>query len=72
MLTDDSAGKQYAVRKAFHGLVDDEMEVTLLCKVYTLRTLRTKLSGATNTKVREHLMAALYNRKTKPGCEQSI
>lgn len=73
MLTDDSAGEQCAVRKAFRGLVDGEMEVThLLCKVHTLRTLRTKLPGATNTKVREHLMAALYNRKTKPGCEESI
>lgn len=42
MLTDDSAGEQCAVRKAFGGLVDGEMEVThLLCKVHTLHTLRT-------------------------------
>ena len=73
MLTDDFAGEQCAVRKAFGGLVDGKMEVThLLCKVHTLRTLRTKLLGASNTKVREHLIAALYNRKTKPGCEESI
>lgn len=73
MLTDDSAGEQCAVRKAFGGLVDGEMEVThLLCKVHTLRTLRTKLPVASNTKVREHLMAALYNRKPKPGYKESI
>lgn len=73
MLTDDSAGEQCAVRKAFRGLIDGKMEVThLLCKVHTLRTMRTKLSGPSNIKVQEHLMAALYNRKTKPGCEESI
>lgn len=44
----------------------------LLCKVHTLRTLRTKLPGVTNTRVREHFMAALYNRKTKLGYEESI
>ncbi len=74
MLTDDSArGEQCAVRRAFRGLIDDEMEVThLFCKVHTLRTIHTKLSSSSNIKVREHLMAALYNQKTKPGCEESI
>lgn len=73
MLTDDWTGEQCAVRKAFRGLIDGEMEVThLLCKVHILRTMRIKLSGPSNIKVQGHLMAALHNRKTKPGCEESI
>ena len=73
ILTDDSAGEQSAVRKAFPGLSAGELEVThLLCKVHSLRTLRKALSGEANRRCREHLMAALYNQKTKPGCEESI
>ncbi|SLM33896.1 MULE transposase domain, partial [Lasallia pustulata] len=73
MLTDDSAGEQSAVRKAFPGLSAGEMEVShLLCKVHSQRTLRKALPGEANQRCREHLMAALYNRKTKPGCEESI
>ena len=73
MLTDDSAVEQCAVRKAFPGLSAGEQEVThLLCRVHSQRTLLTKLPGLGNQKTREHLLAALYNRKTKPGCEESI
>ncbi len=73
MLTDDSAGEQSAVQKAFPGLSAGETEVShLLCKVHSLRTLRKALPGEANQRCREHLMAALYNRKTKPGCEESI
>ncbi len=73
MLTDDSEGEQCAIQKAFCGLIDGEMEVTyLLCKVHILQTIRTKLSGSSNIQVQEHLMAALYNQKTKPECEESI
>ncbi len=49
------------------------MEVIhLLCKVHILQTIHTKLSDPANIKVQEHLMAALYNQKTKLGCEESI
>ena len=73
MLTNDSAGEQCAVRKAFQGLSDGEQEVThLICKVHSRRTMLKKLPGDANQRCREHLMAALDYRKTKPGCEESI
>jgi hypothetical protein len=73
MLTDDSAGEQCAVRKAFRGLEMGEQEVThLLCKVHSQRTLRKKLAGDTCKRSREHLLAALYNRRTRKGCEDSV
>ena len=73
MLTDDSAGEQSAVQKAFLGLSAGELEVShLLCKVHSHRALQKALPGEANRRCREHLCAALYNRKTKPGCEESI
>ena len=73
MLTDDSAGEQCAVQKAFQGLVAGEQEVThLLCKVHSRRAMIKALPGEANQQCREHLMAALYNQKMKPGCEESI
>lgn len=49
MLIGDSAGEQCAVQKAFGGLADGEMEVIAKFIYYAL--LRTKLPGASNTKV---------------------
>jgi len=73
MLTDNSAGEQCAVRKAFRGLEAGEQEVDhLLCKVHSLRTIQKALAGEVNSKAREHLLAALYNRKTSIECEESI
>jgi hypothetical protein len=73
MLTDDSAGEQCAVRKAFRGLIDGEQEVThLLCKVHSQRTIDKKLKGPAFTTTRKHLAAALYHRRTRAGCEESI
>ena len=75
MLTDDSAGEQCAVRKAFRGLEAGEQEVShFLCRVHSQRTLLKAFPGKdeTNVSVRRHLLAALYNRKTRPGCEQSV
>ena len=73
MLTDDSAGEQCAVRKAFRGLIDGECEVThLLCKIHSRRTLMKKLPGKPNKKAVDHVFAALYNRRTKAGCEESV
>ena len=41
ILTDDSAGEQSAVQKAFPGLIAGEQEVThLLCTVHSERTLQ--------------------------------
>lgn len=73
MLTDDSAGEQSAIKKAFGGLLTGEMEVDhLLCKVHSRRTIDRKLKGPQYQQIRNHLYAALYNRKTRPGCEESM
>ena len=73
IFTDDSAGEQCAVRKAFRGLIDGECEVThLLCKIHSRRTLMKKLPGKPNKKAVDHVFAALYNRRTKAGCEESV
>ena len=75
MLTDDSAGEQCAVRKAFPGLSAGETEVKhLLCRVHSQRTIRHSkhLQGDFNRRAREHLAAALYNRRTRAGAEESV
>ena len=69
MLTDNSAGEQCAVRKAFRGLEAGKQEVDhLLCKVHSLRTIQKALAGEANSKAREHLLAALY----RGGAEDSM
>lgn len=73
MLTDDSAGEQCAVRKAFPSLQIAETEVThLLCRVHSRRTIDKNLAGDNCKESRKHLMAALYNRWTKIGCHESV
>jgi hypothetical protein len=73
MLTDDSAGEQSAVSKAFRGLIDGEQEVTyLLCRVHSERTLNRKLPGKVHKAALNHLIAAFKFRQTKAGCEESI
>jgi hypothetical protein len=73
MLTDDSAGEQCAVQKAFRGLIDGELEPThLLCRVHSERTLNRTLAGDKHKAAQKHLIAALKYRQTKPGCEESI
>lgn len=75
-MTDDDAGEQCAVRKAFgneEGI--DEIPVThLLCTVHSKRTLDRNLLSSSPLCVesQKHLLAALFNRKTKEGCEESI
>jgi hypothetical protein len=60
MLTDDSAAEQKAIRIAFRGLLDGEIEVMyLLCRVYAERTLRRRLAGEKCKNSRKHLLAAL-------------
>ena len=73
MLTDDSAAEQKAVKIAFRGLLDGEMEVTHpLCRVHGERTLRRRLAGDKCKHCRKHLLAALKFRKTSIGCDESI
>ena len=73
MLTDDSAGEQCAVRKAFPSLQIPETEVThLLCRVHSRGRIDKNLAGDSCKEARKHLMAALYNRRTKTGCNESI
>ena len=73
MLTDDSAGEQCAVRKAFPSLQIAETEGThLLCRVHSCRTIDKNLAGDNCKESRKHLMAALYNRRTKIGCHESV
>jgi hypothetical protein len=73
MLTDDSAGEQAAVKKAFPGLEVGEMEVThLLCTVHSERTLQRHFGSEAKRPILKHLTTALYIRKTKAGCHDSI
>jgi hypothetical protein len=61
------------VRKAFPGLLVGEQEVThLLCKVYSHRNLDKCLAGPANQAAKQHLLAALYHRRTRLSCEESI
>jgi hypothetical protein len=73
ILTDDSAGEQSAVQKAFPGLIAGEQEVThLLCTVHSERTLQRSLAGQEYTEARKHLLVAMRVRRTHAGCEESI
>jgi hypothetical protein len=72
MLT-DSAGEQAAIKKAFPGLEVCEMEVShLLCTVHSERTLQRHFGGESKRPILKHLTTALYIRKTKAGCHDSI
>jgi hypothetical protein len=73
MLTDDSAGEQNAIRKAFSGLIAGELEPShLLCRVHCERTLGRKLAGVNCKASKNYLLATLKFRQTKPDCEESI
>lgn len=75
MLTDDSAVEQRAVPLAFRGLAEGEAEVShFLCRVHSQRTLDRRFSSKNPGfgELRRHIMAALYARKTGPGCEDSV
>jgi hypothetical protein len=73
MLTDDSAGEQCAVRKAFPGLEVGELEPThFLCKVHSERTLQRNFKGKEYADTLKHLLTALKYRKSRAGCEESI
>lgn len=73
MLTDDSAGEQRAVAAAFPGLSAGEQEVThLLCRKHSDATIRKKFPGPNLFPVANALRAALYNRRTRLGCQQSL
>ena len=73
MLTDDSAGEQSAVDKAFPGLIEGELQPThLLCRVHSERTLNRRLAGRQNKAALDHLLTALKYRQTRAGCEESI
>jgi hypothetical protein len=71
MITDDSAGEQAAVKKAFQGLQEGEQDIShLLCIVHSQRTLQRHF--AKNPIVLRHMDTALFTRRTKAGCEESI
>ena len=73
MLTDDSAGEQRAVAAAFSGLSAGEQEVThLLCTKHSDRTIQKKFPGRALASVARALRSALYQRRTRMGCEQSL
>lgn len=72
-ITDDSAAEQRAVKLAFRGLIDGEIEVShFLCRVHSERTLRRNLSPKKYSTSFAHLYKALYIRHTKPSCEDEI
>jgi hypothetical protein len=73
MLTDDSAAEQSAVKRAFPGLIDGEVEVDhLLCMVHSERTLKRNFAGPKYKKSLHHMIAALKYRRTKGGCMDSL
>jgi len=72
-LTNDSAAEQRAIKLAFQGLLASQLEVThLLCRVHSMRTLDRKLARGIDKEAKRHLVAALCNRKTSIGCDESI
>ena len=73
MIIDDFAAEQRAVRLAFRELEVDEQEIFhFLCKKHFERTLNRKLADDKCKKIREHLYFALYFRKIREDCENSI
>ena len=72
-MTNDSAGEQSAVRKAFPGLIAGEQEVThLLCTVHSEQTMQQSLKGQEYDQTWKHLLVAMRTRRTRAGCEESI
>jgi hypothetical protein len=54
-------------------LIKGQTEVThLLYRWYSEQTLKRNLSGNKYKKYLEHLMTALYPRRTQPRCEESV
>ena len=73
ILTDDSAGEQSAIQKAFPGLIAGEQEVThLLCTVHSERALQRNMGGEQFAEARKHLLVAMRVRHTETGCKESI
>ena len=72
MLTDDDAAEQLAVKNAF-GVFHDQQPVviSLLCQKHSLETLKKKLLPH-STEAFGHMCAALFGRRTRGGCEESI
>ena len=71
-LTDDSAAKLLAVKRAFPGLIKGEPEAThLLCRVHSKRTLERNLKQKDKITM-GHLMAALKYCRTSMGCDNSL
>jgi len=72
-LTDDSAAKQSAVKKAFPGLLAGELEVShFLCTVHSMRTLDRKLKAKKYAAPKKNLLSAMFGCTTKPGCLAEI
>ncbi len=73
IITDDSAAEQRAVKLAFSGSIEGELEVShfLFC-IYSERAMNRTLAGDACAEARGHLYRALYYRKTAIRCEDSI
>lgn len=77
MLTDDSSAEQLAVRRAFNVRYGDEFDIPkvqhLLCTRHCKETLLRRYKGQGLPKeAYEHMLKALYVRKSKDGCLESI
>jgi hypothetical protein len=70
MLTDDSAAEQRGVRLAFDN--EDECVGHLLCTKHSGNTLDRNLSGPNKKEARKHMYTAMYTRKTRIGCQDSV
>jgi len=72
-LTDDSAAEQSAVKKAFPGLLAEELEVFhCLCTVHSMRTLDRKLKAKKYAAPKKRPLSAMFGCTTKPGCPAEI
>ncbi|MBO0793898.1 MAG: hypothetical protein J2P36_23510 [Ktedonobacteraceae bacterium] len=72
-ITDDSAAEQAGFNEAFPGILEGEMKpTTLLCRKHADRTLVRRFGHEKYANTLRHMRTALYTRKTKLGCEDSI
>jgi predicted nucleotidyltransferase component of viral defense system len=73
MIIDNSATEQREVSLAFQDMIAEEMKIShFLCRTHFERTLNRKLNELRCRKAKKHLYDALYFRKTKSKCDDSI
>ena len=73
IIIDDSAAEQRTVNLTFRNLIDDEIKIShFFCRTHSKRTLNGKLADFACKNAKKHLYDALYFRKTKMKCDDSL